>query len=64
MYIQTLQNKTVTNAEFLAFQSKHHALHTVRVNKVCLSAFDDKRYILEDGITTLAYGHYKLCNAC
>nr|XP_047129328.1 uncharacterized protein LOC105843185 [Hydra vulgaris] len=28
--------------------------------KVALSAEDDKRIILEDGIHTLAYGHYKL----
>ena len=28
--------------------------------KICLSAYDDKRYILDDGITTLAHGHCKL----
>jgi len=25
--------------------------------KTSLSAYDDKRYILDDGITSLAYGH-------
>jgi hypothetical protein len=60
MYKQTLTNKTVTYAQFLNLQSKSHSLHTVEINKVCLSAFDDKRYILDDGITTLAYGHYSL----
>jgi len=27
------------------------------INKSCLSAFDDKRYILNDGVHILAYGH-------
>ena len=30
------------------------------VNKIALSAFDDKRYYLADGIHSLAYGHYKI----
>ena len=31
-----------------------------KVNKVALSALDDKRYILSDGMHTLALGHYKI----
>ena len=27
------------------------------INNISLSCFDDKRYILDDGINTLAYGH-------
>ena len=30
------------------------------VNKIAISADDDKRVIMGDQITTLAYGHYKL----
>ena len=30
------------------------------VNKIALSANDDKRIILEDKISTLSYGHYKI----
>ena len=33
---------------------------TEEVNKVALSAEDDKRVIMEHGIHTLAYGHYSL----
>ena len=40
--------------------SKNHQLFTVEINKAGLHPFDDKRYILPDGITTLAHGHYKL----
>jgi len=32
----------------------------VEMSKLCLCAFDDKRYILDDGVRTLAYGHYSL----
>jgi len=35
-------------------------VYTEEVNKVALSAEDDKRVIMEDGIHTLAYGHYSL----
>ena len=30
-----------------------------QTDKIALSAFDNKRWILDDGITTLAHGHYK-----
>ena len=41
-------------------RSYEHEVYTEEVNKVALSAEDDKRYILEDGIHTLAWGHYKI----
>jgi len=41
-------------------RSKDHNLYLSEAHKIGLNPFDDKRYILEDGISTLAYGHYKL----
>ena len=41
-------------------RSYEHEVYTEAVNKVALSAEDDKRYILEDGKHTLAWGHYKM----
>ena len=35
-------------------QSKKHEIDTYYVNKISLSCFDDKRYILNHRITTLA----------
>ena len=43
-------------------RSHLHDVYTEEVNKVALSAEDDKRVIMEDGIHTLAYGHYRLKN--
>ena len=37
--------------------SKKHKIYTQESDKISLSCFDDKRYILDNGINTLAYGH-------
>ena len=36
--------------------SKIHKMYSQEIDKIFLSWFDDKRYILSDGINTLAYG--------
>ena len=38
-------------------QSKLHKTGTYDVYKISLSCFHDKRYILGDGVNTLAYFH-------
>ena len=40
-------------------RSDKHQLYTVKQNKTSLAPYDDKRYLLDDGITSLPYGHYK-----
>ena len=56
-YLNTLKTRKMTRATFNAFRSKKLRLSTVEINKACLSAFDNKRFILPDGISTLSYGH-------
>ena len=41
-------------------RSYEHTLYTEEINKVALSAADDKRYLLKDSYDTLAWGHYKI----
>ena len=41
-------------------RSHKHEIYSETVNKVALSADDDKRVIGKDGISTVAYGHYML----
>ena len=36
-------------------QSKLHKVETYDVYKISLSCFDEKRYVLDDGVSTLAY---------
>ena len=38
-------------------QSKKYKLGTYEIEKISLSCFDNKRYVLNDGIHTLAYFH-------
>ena len=38
-------------------QSKKHKLGTYEINKISLLCFDDKRFVLNDIIHTLAYFH-------
>ena len=40
-------------------RSRFHNVFTETVNKVSLSAGDDKRVVMEDKISTLAIGHYR-----
>ena len=42
-----------------SIQSDYHNLYTYSRSKIALSAFDNKRWIREDGIRTYAFGHYK-----
>ena len=38
-------------------ESENHEIGSYEINKISLSCFDDKRYILEDGITSYANEH-------
>ena len=42
------------------FECKNHKICTARKTRIGVSAFDDKRYILDDLKTTLPYGHYRI----
>ena len=56
-YEYTRTNKEVIRNNMRGFKSKNHVIFTYESNKISLCDFDDKRYILPDGIHTLPYGH-------
>ena len=56
-FMDNLINKKVVRHIIKGIKSFGHRMYTYESNKTSLSAFDDKRYILDDGIHTLAYGH-------
>ena len=41
-------------------RSHKHKVNTEEVNKIALCPHDDKRHIMEDGVHTLALGHYMI----
>ena len=45
-------------------QSKKHQLETYEIDKISLTSFDDKRYVLVDGIYMLAYFHKDSVTSC
>ena len=56
----TLLNRKVFRHKMKRIQSKKHKIGTYEINKISLSCFDDKRFVLDDGIHRLAYFHRKL----
>ena len=49
-----VNNKKVIKHPMKKIISKNHKIYTHHSNKISLSCFDDKRYIKDDGIHTLA----------
>ena len=45
-------------------RSHDHKLYSEKVKKMALSLFDDKCCVLNDGVTTLAHGHYSAYKTC
>ena len=45
-------------------QSKKHKLGTYEIDKISLPCFDDKRYVLDDGIYMLAYFYKDSVTSC
>ena len=56
----TLFNKTVVRHKMKRIQSKKHKIGTYKINKISLLCFDDKRFVLDDGIHMLDYFHKDL----
>ena len=63
-----LFNEKIIRHKMKRIQNKKHKLGTYEIDKISLSYFDDKRYVLDDGIHTLAYFHKEMikkdCGNC
>ena len=58
----TLFNGKVVRHKMKRIQSKKHKIGTCEINKIPLFVFEVKRFVLNDGIHTLAYFHKDLKN--
>ena len=58
-YKSTLFNETSMLSSMSSFRSHKHELFSETIQKTGLSAFDDKRFLL-DAVKSYAYGHYKI----
>ena len=59
-YEDTLFNKKLIRQKMKRIQSKQHKIGTYEVHKISLSCFDDKGFVFDDGIHTIAYFHKDL----
>ena len=59
-YKNVLFNNEQMHHTMKTIRSNNHQLGSYELNKVSLSCFDDKRYIHNNGVTSYAYGHYKI----
>ena len=60
LFKECLLNKGKVKRLMTQIRFKNHQIVVSRVHKVALSSYDDKLYLLNDGIHSLAYGHYKI----
>jgi hypothetical protein len=56
----TLNENEIHYADMTQIRSQAHRIKVIRQTKLTLYAYDDKRYILANGVDTLPYGHYKI----
>ena len=56
--------KKIIRQKTKRIQSKKQKLGTYEIDKISLSCFDDKRYVSDDGIYTLAYFHKDSVTSC
>ena len=56
-FVDVLFNKKVIAQNMKRIQSRLHRIGTYDVCKISLSCFDDERYVLDNGVNSLAYFH-------
>lgn len=61
-YLNSIMRKSVLIRAQNTFRSKKHCMFSIRQEKIALSPNDDKRYVFEDNITTLPWGHKNICS--
>ena len=59
-YEDTLLNKKLIRHKMKRIRSKKHKIGTYEIDKILLSCFDNKRFVLDNCIHTLAYFHKAL----
>ena len=61
-YVNVLFNKKNLRHKMKRILNERHNIGSYVINKIILSCYDDKRFILNDGINSLAYGHKNIMN--
>ena len=59
-YLHCLNERQRFSFSMTNIRSFDHSLFTIEQRKLCLTAYDDKRFILPCGHRTVPYGHYSI----
>jgi hypothetical protein len=59
-FLECLRTRKLTRHDMYGLRSYDHQIYLERVNKIGLNPYDNKRWILLDGIRTLPYGHWRI----
>ena len=59
-----LFNEKIVRHKMKRIQSKKHKLGTYKIDKISLSCFNDKRYVLDYRIHTMGYFHKDSVTSC
>jgi hypothetical protein len=59
-YLNALNDQVLENAKFYSIKSSKHNITTNLVQKKSLNNLDTKRFLLTDGINSLAFGHSEI----
>ena len=63
-FVSVLFNKKVIRHNTERIQRKLHKIGSCDVYNISLSCFDDKRYVLDDGVNNLAYFQKNIKKSC
>jgi hypothetical protein len=59
-YLSALKEEKQSTVTMQQIRSYNHEIYSIQLTKTGLSPYDDKRYVLDDKVSTLAYGHYAI----
>ena len=60
VYRDVLMNGSLMHSTNIRIGARKHVLQTIQNRKISLSAFDDKRFIVDDGVSCLPFGHFEI----
>ena len=63
VFRECLFTKQPVTRTMTQLRSSSHQICVNEIEKVAISCFDDKRFLLDDGLASLAYGHYAVLSS-
>lgn len=65
LYWDCLFSDEMERHRMRSIRRENHSLYLNSINKISLSPFDDKRYLLAPHcVKSYSYGHFKIANKC